>query len=73
MGIPRLDKLAFPRDEAAKVLSLSVDEFSDLVNCGALPEPCVFHGSRGSKELWSRAALEAALNATNIETDEFEP
>ena len=73
MGIPRLDKLAFNRKEAARQMSMSLEEFNDYVNCGSLPAPKVFYSEGRMTERWSRAALEAALDATNVETDEFEP
>lgn len=64
--------LALPRDEAAAALRMDVDTFSDLVACGSLPRPRVFHGRRGTVELWPVAKLVAVLNADDAESDEFE-
>ena len=66
-------KLALPREKAAEVLSLDVEVFTDLVECGALPEPKVLRGRKGEYELWSVAKLDAAFNADNADSDEFEP
>lgn len=65
--------LALPRAKAAAALSMDVETFSDLVACGSLPRPRLFHGRRGTVELWPVSKLEAVLNADNAEDDEFEP
>lgn len=68
----KAERIALPREEAARALSLDVDTFADLVACGSLPRPRVFHCRKGTVELWPVAKLQAILNADDAESDEFE-
>ncbi|MGZ9812611.1 hypothetical protein ACXN5S_19275 [Pseudoroseicyclus sp. H15] len=55
--------------EAAHMLSLPLDEFTRLVDAGALPRPVML----ASNQRWAVRALEDALTGAKIEEeDEFE-
>mgnify|MGYP001114973142 CR=1 FL=1 len=61
-------KLAVKATEAAKLLSLSKDEFLGLVDQGALPSPVIIGGRF---DRWRVVEIDAALNGSNVEYDEF--
>lgn len=60
------NKLAVDEKEAAKLLSLRVEEFRSLVLSGCLPGPI----SWGKLSRWSVSSLEAVLSGANIRDDE---
>lgn len=61
------NKIAVKEREAARLLSLTADEFADLVEAGALPPPVLIRHHRR----WPVADLIAILSGAKIE-DEFE-
>ena len=61
-------KLAVRATEAATLLSLSTGEFLRLVDAGALPSPVMIGGKF---DRWRVAEIDAALNATNVDEEEF--
>lgn len=60
------NKLAVDEKEAAKLLSLPVSEFLNLVSAGILPRPVKW----GDHKRWGVSHLEAVLTGANIRDDE---
>lgn len=63
-----MQKLAVRATEAARLLSLSTGDFLRLVDEGALPSPVMIGGKH---DRWRVAEIDAALNATNVDEEEF--
>ena len=63
-----LNKLAVGETEAARLLSLTTQEFAELVDSGSLPRPELIGGKHPR---WPVARLEAVLTGANLD-EEFE-
>ncbi|MPL98012.1 hypothetical protein SDC9_44210 [bioreactor metagenome] len=63
----KLERLAVKAKEAARMLSLSVQDFLFLVEQGALPPPIRL----GKHTLWVVAEIEAVLTGSKIEPEAF--
>ena len=63
----KLERLAVEAKNAARMLSLTVEEFLILVEQGTLPPPIRL----GKHTLWVVAEIEAVLTGSKIEPEAF--
>lgn len=63
----KLERLAVKAKEAARMLSLSLQDFLFLVEQGALPPPIRL----GKHTLWVVAEIEVVLTGSKIEQEAF--
>lgn len=61
-------KIAVTATEAAKMLSLKVKDFLELVACGFLPQPI---STLPTHKLWSVATLEEAIDGNYRSENKF--
>ncbi len=63
------NRLAVKAQEAARLLSLTLDEFADLVDQNALPRPIMIGGKY---ERWCVSEIADLLAGENIGDEDFE-